>query len=86
MLNEKQIYNRMKQCYEAEYGEYDGEAEWYGSDNPKEWLFYIPSQRINVKLLMNEEEKRIDIYERIENGLRDYRRVGNYSWGKGKRG
>lgn len=81
MLNEKQIYNRMNQCYEAEYGDYDNEAEWYGNDDPKEWLFYIPSQCINVKLLMIEEEKRIDIYERREDTKEeDYRRVGNYSW------
>ena len=81
MLNEKQIYKRMNQCYKSEYGEYDGEAEWYGTDDLKEWLFFIPSQNINVKLLMNEEKKRIDIYERREDMKeRDYERVGNYSW------
>ena len=81
MMNEKQIYKRMNQCYENEYGNYDDEAEWYGSDDIKEWMFYIPSKRTYVMLKMEEENKEIRIFETKEEARdKAWKRVGIYSW------
>lgn len=79
MMNEKQIYNRMNKCYESEYGHYDGEAEWYGSDHPKEWKFYIPSKKITVLMLMEEKTRRIYLNEKKDDED-EYRRVGIYDF------
>lgn len=76
MMNEKQIYRRMNECYEAEYGDRD-EDEWYGDDDPKIWRFYRPFEDLEVKLEMVEERKRVDIFEK-RNG--EYQKVGNYKW------
>lgn len=74
MLNEKQIFNRMNRAYENYFGDKD-EDEWYGSDDSKEWEFHRPSTDTYCKLVMNEKEKRIDIYE---GKSRDsYKRIGN---------
>lgn len=79
MMNEKQIYRRMNECFESDYKNYEHEAEWYGSDDPKEWMFYIPSQAMTVKMIMEEKSKRIMIYEQWC-GKEDFEYVGNYSW------
>lgn len=80
MMNEKQIDKRMNDCYESEYGMYDNEAEWYGTDDPKEWVFEIPSRQVKVQMLMDEENKRIFINERPYGEGNEYKRVGVWSW------
>lgn len=80
MMNEKQIYRRMNECYESEYGNYDNEAEWYGSNDPKTWEFEIPSRQVKVQMLMEEESKRIIINERPYGKGNEYKRVGCYEW------
>ena len=72
MMNEKQIYRRMNECYESQYGDRD-EDEWYGDDDPKIWRFYRPSEDLEVKMIMDEENKQIKVYEK-----QTY--VGGYSW------
>lgn len=76
MMNEKQIYRRMNEAYESEYGD-RVDDEWYGDDDYKVWRFYRPSEHLEVKMIMVEECKRIDIFEK-RNG--EYQKVGNYSW------
>lgn len=76
MMTEKQIYRRMNEAYDSDYGDRD-EDEWYGEDDPKIWRFYRPSIGYEVKLQMVEEDKRVDIYEKV-NG--DWFRVGVYCW------
>ena len=77
MMTEKQIYRRMNECYEMEYGAHDEEDEWYGDDDFKIWRFHRPSEDLEVKLEMIEERKRVDIFEK-RNG--EYQKVGNYKW------
>lgn len=76
MMTEKQIYRRMNEAYENEYGD-KLEDEWYGDESPKIWRFHRPSEDLEVKLEMVEERKRVDIFEK-RNG--EYQKVGNYSW------
>ena len=88
MMNEKQIYRRMNECWEGEFGHHNDEAEWYGSDDPKEWECYIPSITTYVKLIMDEEAKSITIYEcpsekkyePYKPMIDDYKRCGVWSW------
>ena len=72
MMNEKQIYRRMNEAYETLFGDRD-EDEWYGDDDPKIWRFYRPSKDLEVKMVMDEENKRIAVYK-------DHKYSGNYSW------
>ena len=76
MMTEKQIYRRMNEAYESDYG-YRDEDEWYGEDNSKIWRVYRPSIGYEIKLQMVEEYKRVDIYEKV-NG--DWFSVGVYCW------
>lgn len=76
MMTEKQIFRRMNEAYENEYGD-KLEDEWYGDDDPKIWRFYRPSEDLEVKLEMVEERKRVDIFEK-RNG--EYQKMGNYKW------
>lgn len=80
MMNEKQIYNRMNKCYEEVFRD-EPTDEWYGDDNPKVWRFNRPGENIGYKMVMNEEEKRIDIYYRY-NDKGEYLYKGTYSWKK----
>ena len=79
-MTSKQMYRRLNECYESEYGDHDWEAEWYGTDDEHIWLFYIPSNMITVKLELNEKAKRVDIMERKDGAETEFRRVGNWSW------
>lgn len=91
MLTEKQIYNRLNKVYETEFGD-RAEDEWYGTDDPYEWWFYRPSEDTEYKLIMDEKEKRIDIYYmessketwvimgNIPELVTKFRRCGGYSW------
>lgn len=72
MMNEKQIYRRMNEAYESLFGDRD-EDEWYGDDDPKIWKFYRPSKDLEVKMVMDEENKRINVYKKQKYS-------GNYSW------
>lgn len=72
MMNEKQIYRRMNEAYETLFGDRD-EDEWYGDDDPKIWRFYRPFKDLEVKMVMDEENKRITVYK-------NHKYSGNYSW------
>lgn len=72
MMNEKQIYRRMNEAYESLFGDRD-EDEWYGDDDPKIWRFYRPSEDLEVKMIMDEENKQINVYKK-------QKYAGNYSW------
>jgi len=79
MMNEKQIYRRMNECFESDYKMYDDEAEWYRGDDPKEWKFYIPSEDIDVRLTLDEANKRVLMEESKSKG--EFRYAGYYYWG-----
>ncbi len=72
MMNEKQIYRRMNEAYETLFGDRI-EDEWYGDDDPKIWRFHRPSEDLEVKMIMDEENKRIAVYK-------NHKYSGNYSW------
>lgn len=62
-LTEKQIYNRMNRCYEnfLEGDVYQYTDEWYGSDNPLEWVFYRPSNNTTYRMELELETKDIHV-------------------------
>ena len=69
MLNEKQIYNRMNRFYMNNMGtdEHDVNCdEWYGTDDPREWKFYRPSDDTNYRFVLN-EDKSITVYIKESN-------------------
>lgn len=63
-------------------------AEWYGNDDPNIWVCDIPSKQITVKMVLNEESKRISIYEApLQNQTRydcvreaEWKVKGHYAW------
>lgn len=87
-MTEKQIKRRMDEVWESLYKQYDMEAEWYATDDVREWICDIPSMQITVKMVLIEESKRISVYEApLEKQSRyDYIRDaewevrGHYSW------
>ena len=58
-LNEKQIYNRLNRFYENNMGTDNFDTlndEWYGTDDPREWKFYRPSDETTYMLILNEDK------------------------------
>jgi len=87
-MTEKQIKRRMDEAWELHYSWHEMEAEWYGIEDDHIWVCDIPSEKITVKMELNEEAKRITIYEAILEKQRRYDYVretewkvrGHYSW------
>jgi hypothetical protein len=44
--------------------------EWYGNDDPREWMFYRPSDETKYKLILN-EDKSITVYVK-EKSMEDF--------------
>ena len=79
-MTEKQIKRRMDEAFDSHYKQYEIEAEWYGIDDSHVWVFDIPSKQITVKMEINEEAKRIKIYEAQLEQQSDYRDVRETEW------
>ena len=79
-MTEKQIKRRMDEAFDSHYKQYEIEAEWYGNDDSHIWVFDIPSKQITVKMEINEEAKRIKIYEAQLEKQSDYRYVREAEW------
>ena len=62
-MTEKQIKRRMDEAWELHYLPHDMEAEWYGLENFHIWVCDIPSKQVTVKMELDEDAKRITIYE-----------------------
>lgn len=77
MMNEKQIYNRMNKAYEYYFGD-EPTDEWYGDDSPTLWRFHRPREKMTYKMVMDIENKIIEIYGRKDK--EEYMFLGNYSW------
>lgn len=72
-LNEKQIYNRLNRFYENNMGTDNFDTlndEWYGTDDPREWKFYRPSDETTYKLILN-EDKSVTVFVK-EKGADDF--------------
>lgn len=80
-MNEKQIYRRMNEAFEAEFSKYEYEAAWWGNDDLHIWVFTLPSLGIDIKMELNEEVKQVRFYVRdtIPN-KRNYSYVDNANW------
>ena len=76
-MTEKQIFNRMNQCYETMFGD-EIEDEWYGDDSPTIWRFYRPREKTTYKMVMDVANKFIEIYYRQDR--EEYKYKGNYNW------
>lgn len=76
-MTEKQITRRMTEAYQLKYGEDDND-EWYGEDTCEIWRFRRPSKNLEVKLVIDVENKRINVYEKHNN--EEYHYTGNYKW------
>ena len=79
-MTEKQITRRMDEAWELCYKPYDMEAEWYGGDDYHIWVCDIPSLNITVKMELQEEFKRVVIYEAPLEKQEDYRYVRETTW------
>lgn len=82
-MTEKQIIRRMNEAYEIKYGE-AVEDEWYGEDSPEIWRFHRPSKKLEVKMVLEQQNKRVNCYE-IQNPNKiileeDWKYRGSYSW------
>ena len=64
-MTEQQIYNRLNRCYlncMVDNKEQVMTDEWYGTDDPKDWQWYRPSDNKRYRLVLN-PDKTIDCYE-----------------------
>lgn len=76
-MTEKRIYNLMNKAYESYFGN-EIEDEWYGDDSPTLWRFYRPREHMTYKMLMDIENKIIEIYGRRDR--EEYQYLGNCNW------
>lgn len=79
-MTEKQIKRRMDEAWETHYSPYEMEAEWYGLDDDHIWVCDIPSKQITVKMELDEDTKRVTIYEAALEKQSDYRYVRETEW------
>lgn len=87
-FTEKQIKRRMDKAWELHYKNHDSEAEWYANPQPNVWVCDIPSKEVTVKMVLEEDAKRVSIYEApLKKQTRydvvrntDWQFRGNYSW------
>lgn len=81
-MTEKQIKRRMDEAWESHYSPYDMEAEWYGIDNNHVWVCDIPSKQITVKMVLEEDNKYVIIYEAPLEKQNRYDYVRETEWKK----
>ena len=79
-MTDKQLSEKMSDAWDEFYSEYDNEAEWYPMDDNRLWVCDIPSEKITVKLEMNERLKSIKLSEAPMEKQEDYRFVRDTEW------
>ena len=79
-MTEKQIKRRMDEAWELQYKQYNMEAEWYGIDDDHVWVCDIPSKQITIKMVLNEESKRVSIYEAVLQKQNRYDYIRETEW------
>lgn len=79
-MTEKQIKRRMDEAWELHYKQYNMEAEWYGIDDDHVWVCDIPSKQITIKMVLNEESKRVSIYEAVLQKQNRYDYIRETEW------
>ena len=77
-MTEKQIFRRMNEAYEIEYGE-DSSDEWFGEDSPEIWRFYRPSKETEYKMVMDQPNKKVNFFYKKKDDS-EFHRSGCYSW------
>ena len=79
-MTQKQKTKLMNEAWECHYKHYDMEAEWYGLDDDYIWVCDIPSLNVTVKMELDEDAKRVTIYEAVLEKQYRYDSVRETEW------